>query len=136
MMLVPSCQSGAMSPELVYGLQLPVPVASLQIDTIGSSFDTVLALRDANCMAEVPQACDDDGGGSLTSKIVLTNVTAGGYAVIVDGFSTANGNFTLNVHGTVATGTKCSSPLFSGGTAAVLSCPTGTTCTGTPATCH
>jgi hypothetical protein len=135
-MLVPSCQSGAMSPELVYGLQLPVPVASLQIDTIGSSFDTVLALRDANCMMEVPGGCDDDGGGSLTSKIVLTNIGAGGYAVIVDGFGTANGNFTLNVHGTVATGTSCTSPLFSGGTAAVLSCPTGTTCTGTPATCH
>jgi hypothetical protein len=108
----------------------------LQVDTIGSAFDTVLAIRDASCMAEVPNACDDDSGGSLTSKIVLTNIGAGGYAVIVDGFGSANGTFTLNVHGTVATGTPCSSPLFSGGTSAVLSCPTGTTCGGTPAKCH
>jgi hypothetical protein len=135
-MLAPSCRSTAMSPELAYGLQLPVPVASLQVDTIGSAFDTVLAIRDANCMTEVPNACDDDSGGSLTSKIILTNIGAGGYAVIVDGFGTANGNFTLNVRGTVAAGTPCSSPLFSGGANAVLVCPTGKTCGGTPATCR
>lgn len=125
--LVPSCRSTAMSPELVYGLQLPVPVASLQVDTIGSSFDTVLAIRDANCMMEVPGGCDDDGGGSLTSKIVLTNMGAGGYAIIVDGFSSLSGAFKLNVRGTVAAGTPCTSPLFSGAANAVLVCPTACT---------
>jgi hypothetical protein len=128
-----TCGSTA-SPDLTYGLQLPVKVASLQIDTIGTAFDTTLTLRDANCTAAV--ACDDDGGGSLTSKLVLSNVAAGGYAITVDGYSTNSGAFTLNVHGTVASGTPCSSPLFTGGTAAVLSCPSGTTCTGTPAKCQ
>ena len=46
----------------------------------------------------------------------------------------ATGTTKLNVHGVVATGTACTSPLFTGGTAAVLSCPTGTTCT--TGTCH
>jgi hypothetical protein len=132
--LSPSCSPSSAAPDVSYGLQLPVPVASLQIDTIGSAFDTVLTLRDANCAAEV--ACDDDSGGSLTSKITLTNVHAGGYAINVDGYSTNSGAFTLNVHGTVAAGTPCSSALFSGGAAAVLSCPTGKTCTGTPAKCQ
>jgi hypothetical protein len=40
------------------------------------------------------------------------------------------------VKGTVAAQTPCSSPLFSGGVNAVLACPTGTTCTGTPAKCQ
>jgi hypothetical protein len=48
----------------------------------------------------------------------------------VTGYSANNGAYTLNVHGVVAAQTACTSPLFTGGAAAVLSCPTGTTCTG------
>jgi hypothetical protein len=59
--------------------------------------------------------------------VTLTNVPVGNYAIQVDSFGTANnGAFTLNVRGTVAAGTACTSPLF---TAGVLVCPTGTTCT-------
>jgi hypothetical protein len=47
--------------------------------------------------------------------------------VIVDGYSTNNGPFVVNVRGTVAAGTACTSPLFATG---VLVCPTGTSCTG------
>jgi hypothetical protein len=72
----------------------------------------------------------------LTSKIDLSNVAPGNYAIVVDGYNTNNGMFTLNVRGTVATQTSCSSPLFSGGANAVLVCPTGTTCTGTPLKCQ
>jgi hypothetical protein len=122
--------------DKVFALQLPVPVATLTVDTIGSSFDTVLAIRNAQCTAEVPAACNDDGGGSLTSKIVLANVAPGNYAIVVDGYSTNNGAFTLNVQGTVAPQTPCGSPLFSGGANAVLLCPSGTTCTGSPPKCQ
>jgi large repetitive protein len=125
----PSCSSFSTASDVGYGLMLPVPVASLQIDTIGSSYDTVLMFRDASCAMET--GCDDDGGGSLTSKLTLTNVAPGGYAIIVDGYSTSNGAFTLNVHGTVAVGTPCdatsipggNAALFAGGANAVLSCP-------------
>jgi len=114
-----TCGSSA-APDVVYALQLPVPVTTLQVDTIGTAFDTVLYMRDTQCGTEL--ACDDDGGGNFTSKITLNNATAGGYAIVVDGFSSSNGAFTLNVHGTVAVGTDCTSPLFSGANA-VLSCP-------------
>jgi hypothetical protein len=63
----------------------------------------------------------------------MSNVAAGNYALEVDGYSTENGTFTLNVKGTVATGTSCTSNLFTTG---VLVCPTGTTCTGTPKKCQ
>jgi hypothetical protein len=132
----PSCSSFSTASDKVFALQLPVPVQTLTVDTIGSSFDTVLAIRNAQCSAEVPTACNDDGGGSLTSKIDLSNVSPGNYAIVVDGYNTNNGNFTLNVRGTVATQTACGSPLFSGGANAVLVCPTNTTCTGTPLKCQ
>jgi hypothetical protein len=128
--------TGSQAADAVYALQLPVPVASLQIDTIGTQFDTFVSLRDTQCGTEL--ACDDSNGDATydTSKLTLTNVLPGGYAVIVDAYQSASGPFTLNVHGTVATGTACESPLFTGGANAVLSCPNGTTCGGTPKTCH
>jgi large repetitive protein len=132
----PSCSTSSAASDKVFALPLPVPVQTLTVDTIGSDFDTVLAIRNAQCTAEVPLACNDDGGGNLKSKIDLSNVSPGNYAIVVDGYMSNNGNFTLNVRGTVATQTACSSPLFSGGANAVLVCPTGTTCTGTPLKCQ
>ncbi len=112
------------SGDVSYALSLPVPVASLQVDTIGSGFDTVLQVQDANCMTV--DACDDESGGTDgTSKIVMTNVNAGNYAINVGAFD-GDAAFKLNVKGTVANGTVCTSPLF---TAGVLVCPTGKTCT-------
>ncbi|NVB85062.1 MAG: hypothetical protein HOV81_42235 [Kofleriaceae bacterium] len=119
-----SCQSNTNN-DVTLALVLPVPVASLSIDTNGSALsDTVLSVRDATCGNEID--CDDDGGTSLRSRITLTNVSPGTYSVIVDGYSTNTGEFVLNVSGTVAMGTACTSPLFATG---VLACPTGTTCT-------
>jgi hypothetical protein len=132
----PSCSTSSAASDKVFALQLPVAVQTLTVDTIGSGYDTVLAIRNAGCTAEIPLACNDDGGGSLTSKIDLASVAPGNYAIVVDGYSSNNGNFTLNVRGTVAPQTPCSSPLFSGGANAVLVCPTNTTCTGTPLKCQ
>jgi hypothetical protein len=131
--LMPPCSPASSAPDVSWALQLPVPVATLQIDTIGS-YDTVLTLRDANCATTF--ACDDDSGGSLTSKITLNNVTAGGYAITVDGFGTNSGAYNLHVFGTVAAGTACNSPLFTGGANAVLTCATGTTCNATTHKCQ
>ena len=50
-------------------------------------------------------------------------------AIQVDSYNSNganNGPFTLNVRGTVAAGTACTSPLFASG---VLACPAGTSCT-------
>ncbi|MBA3539088.1 MAG: hypothetical protein H0T79_05630 [Deltaproteobacteria bacterium] len=125
--LMPGCSLSSSAPDKTYALSLPVPVASMQIDTIGSGYDTQLSLRDASCATLI--VCDDDSGGSLRSKIVQTNMAAGNYAIEVDGYSSSSGTFILNVKGTVAPMTACTSPLFAAG---VLVCPTGTTCqTGT-----
>ena len=128
----PTCVSSSTSPDVALALSLPVPVASLQVDTIGSAFDTVLSIKDSTCGTTI--ACDDDSGNSTahTSKITLSNVAPGNYAIDVDGYLTHSDVFTLNVKGTVAQGTSCTSNLFTTG---LLVCPTGTTCKGTPKTC-
>jgi len=123
-----SCQTGAGGNDVVYALELPVAVTTLTIDTTGSSFDTILSLRNAACAGEL--ACNDDGSG-VQSLITKTNVAAGTYSIVVDGYSTNSGTYLLHTHGVVANGTACTSPLFSTG---VLSCTSPATCTG--GTCH
>ncbi|MEO8700209.1 MAG: hypothetical protein ABI867_09200 [Kofleriaceae bacterium] len=124
-----TCQASTGN-DVAYGLQLPVPVKSLVIDTLGSvNTDTVLSLWDASCGVQL--GCDDDGapGSDLRSVLTVGDVAAGNYAIQVDSFGTThNTAFVLNVKGTVAAGTSCTSPLFAAG---VLVCPTGTTCNGT-----
>lgn len=138
--LTPSCSSFSTGPEKVYALSLPVAVQTLVLSTNPpagmTSFDTVLHVKDAACTATTDLGCDDDGGDGTQSLITMTNVAPGNYAVVVDGYSSNAGTYWLNIKGTVATGTACSSPLFTGGAAAVLTCPTGTTCTGSPARCQ
>ncbi|MDB4954666.1 MAG: cell surface receptor domain protein [Myxococcales bacterium] len=120
-----SCQFSTNN-DVTLALVLPVPVATLTIDTKGSTTiaDTVLSLRDETCGNQL--ACDDDGGNNSMSLITVNGISAGTYSVIVDGYGTHAGAFVVNVLGTVAPGTACTSPLFTTG---VLVCPTGTSCT-------
>ena len=121
-----SCQSNTGN-DISYGLHLPVPVASLQVDTLSSiASDTVLSVWNVGCTAQL--GCDDDGDPvGLRSLLILSNVPAGDYAIQIDGFGSGNNTgVTLNVRGTVAAGTACTDALFAAG---VLFCPTGTSCT-------
>ena len=124
-----SCQSSTGN-DISYGLHLPVAVASLQIDTIGSpgATRTVVSLWNAACSG-TNLGCDDDGDpAGLLSLLTVTNVAAGDYAIQVDSFGSNNNlAIRLNVRGTVAAGTVCTDPLFASG---VLACASGTTCNG------
>ena len=132
----PGCATSTAS-DVALALQLPVPVQTLVLDTIGSDFDTILSVRDLTCGTSLQ--CNDEGASSVSThaaKITMSNVTAGGYAVIVDGYQALSGAFKVHVAGTVAKGTPCSFPMFTGGANAILTCETGSTCTGTPAKCQ
>lgn len=130
-----TCQNLASGPDIVYALSLPVPVQTLVLDTENAPFDTIITVKDPQCAMEA--GCDDDSAVSGTqSKLTMGNLPASNYAVTVDGYSGQSGPFTLTIKGTVAPQTPCSSPLFSGGANALLACPAGTTCTGTPLKCQ
>jgi len=124
---LPSCRAAFSSaPDLVYYLELPVPVASLRVDTDGSDFDTTLIMKPAAC-GTTELACDDDSGDGLDSMFTVNNLAAGIYAIIVDGASVGSaGSYVLTVRGTVANGTACTSELFTSG---VLTCTAPATCT-------
>ncbi|MEO8704209.1 MAG: hypothetical protein ABI867_29420 [Kofleriaceae bacterium] len=121
----PTCSSGN-GPDVQFTLQLPA-MQSLQLDTEGSPFDTIVSLRPPTCAA-TSIGCDDDGGTGTTSLLVVSNLAAGNFVVAVDAFSTTVNSFELHLSGTIAPGGSCETSLFDLG---AITCPTGFTCDGT-----
>jgi putative metal-binding protein len=87
---------GGTGPESAYFFIAPAP-GSFTFDTAGSAFDTVLHVRDGNCIG-TELGCDDDAGPGLTSLLVLNLVQGQAVVVFVDSFA-AGGAYTLNVAG-------------------------------------
>jgi hypothetical protein len=87
--------TGTTSPDVVYMGTLWWPM-TVQIDTSGSSYDTVLYVRRDDCYG--PEVgCDDDGGGWPASSLTLS-LEAGTYYIFVDGWSSSScGDYVLNV---------------------------------------
>jgi hypothetical protein len=75
---------------------------TVTIDTLGSSFDTLLAVytgTSVSALAAVAGGSNDDSptGGTLTSKVTVT-VTAGvAYPIAVDGYNGQSGSVTLHL---------------------------------------
>jgi fibronectin type 3 domain-containing protein len=67
------------------------------VDTVGSSFDTLLAVyTGSNVSSLTVRGSDDDSGGNLVSRAVV-QVTAGTtYGIAVDGYGAASGTVKLN----------------------------------------
>ena len=71
----------------------------VQIDTIGSSFDTTLGVYTGSSVSSLTSvATDDDHGGNLTSKVTFNAVAGTAYQIAVDGYNSASGNVTLHVN--------------------------------------
>lgn len=76
----------------------PCTSGTISLDTIGSDYDTVLSVFSGTCAAPVQVACDDDGGGNLTSRLLNVPVTGGtAYLIKVADYNTPNGG-TLVFH--------------------------------------
>lgn len=90
----PGCAGGA-GPDVVYALRV-TRATTVTIDTLGSTFDTVLFVRRADCDAGPQVACNDDTMG-LQSRVTFA-VTPGVYYVFLDGFGGSSmGNFVMTV---------------------------------------
>jgi len=92
--LTPMCGAPG-GPEHTYGFTAPAS-ANYTFDTIGSSFDTVLHVHDAQCLG--PElGCNDDAVGVASEVTVF--LTMGQTVVIaVDGFGGDAGPFTLHIN--------------------------------------
>lgn len=71
---------------------------TVTISTIGSNFDTVLAIYTGNSLGSLALVTsDDEGGGNNTSRVSFTTAAGITYQIAVDGWSTASGTVVLNV---------------------------------------
>jgi len=121
--VVPTCGSTTTqtAPDLVYELRVPA-MATLDIDITfpSGSWDSAHSVIGPDCVDTL--SCSDPPGANP-----LTNLAAGTYYVVVDGWGSASGAFTINTTGTVAPGGSCEGELFQAG---AFTCAAGTTCTG------
>jgi len=92
----------------------PSVSGSAVINTLGSSFDTLLAVYTGSSVAGltlVPNGSNDDYSGN-TSQVTI-NVTAGTtYQIAVDGWNGASGNITLTVTAPTTPMATVASPTF------------------------
>jgi hypothetical protein len=122
----PSCGSAG-GLDAAYLFTVPT-MESLVVSTEGTSFDSVLALYGATCDGTA-LACNDTNPDGDGSKVTLSNVAAGTYAAIVDGYDDLEtGAYTISVTGVIAAGGRCDVSLF---TAGALACASGSACNRT-----
>jgi hypothetical protein len=120
-----SCGGGE-APERVFIWTAP-SAGAFTFTTRGSGFDTLLHLRDGGCDGR-ELACNDDViEGSSVSSVVSATLAAGQtVAVVVDGFGSGAGPYTLNIAAgppeRCAPGTRRSCYVGPAGTAGVGRC--------------
>nr|MBA2544684.1 hypothetical protein [Deltaproteobacteria bacterium] len=115
-----SCASSTSTgKDLVY--QFTVPMLQSLALNLTSGFDAATAVLGAGCQ-NPSLSCSDP------NTLTMTNVAAGTYFYVVDGWSTGSGAFTINVSGVIANGQRCDGPLA---TAGALVCGEAHSCQGT-----
>jgi len=117
----PSCNSTTgVAPDLLYRIDVPaMQTLNLTVNP-GTGFDAVHALLNSTC-GGASVACSD------APAMVVNNLAAGTYYVVVDAYGSTSGAFTLATSGTVAPGGSCEGVLFQNG---VITCGAGFTCDG------
>jgi uncharacterized protein YycO len=74
----------------------------VQIDTVGSSFDTLLGVYTGSSVSTLTTvASDDNSGGSGASKVTFSATAGTYYRIAVDGFNGAAGSVKLNLSATL-----------------------------------
>ena len=95
-----SCASSAASPDVWYTYTHPSNGGNrtLTLTTAGgqTNYDTALAVRTACGTGGTELACDDDGGGNLTSLVSISVTPGTTYYIRVSGYNNITGLFTLS----------------------------------------
>jgi hypothetical protein len=91
----PTCGASPGSGDASFAWDVPYS-GRFRFDTVGSSFDTVLAIEKGVCSGD-EVACNDDRQNSSESEATLDLVGGQSVTVVVDGYSGAEGAFVLNI---------------------------------------
>jgi hypothetical protein len=97
--LDPSCgpNVGTIGRTVWYAVT-PAANTTLTIDTLGSSFDTVVAVYTGNTVGSLTRiACNDDAPGVVQSQVTFAATAGTVYRVQVGGFNSAAGDLVVNV---------------------------------------
>lgn len=71
---------------------------TLIVDTIGSNFDTTLAIYTGTSVSSLAsRVSNDDSGGGVTSRVEFQVLAGTVYAIAVDGYNGRSGNIRLNL---------------------------------------
>jgi subtilisin family serine protease/Leucine-rich repeat (LRR) protein len=92
---VPSCGSNV--GKTVWYKYTATGNSSFAFRTVGSDFDTVLSVWTGTRGALAEVACDDDGGGNLSSLVGVTTAPGTTYYVMVGGYDGDSGQLTLTI---------------------------------------
>jgi hypothetical protein len=91
---LPSPCAYSNAPEATYSFTAPAD-GTYQINTSGSAYDTLLHVHDGTCQG-ASLACNDDSLGTLQSTVTVALTAGQTIIIVVDGFGSGLGNFTLN----------------------------------------
>ena len=140
--LAGACGNTASAPEQVYQWT-PASSGSATIETCGAgtAFDTVLYVRSGTCGNGAGEQCNDDtvgcaaeGNPNRGSRVVTSVVAGQTYFIVVDGYSTDSGAFTLTITPPVTPTTSTSTSTSSTSSTSTSSSSTSTTSVPTPTT--
>lgn len=94
----PTCVAPATapSPDIAFVWTAPASGA-YTFDTIGSTYDTVLALRSGSCDGPSLECSDDIASGMTASRFTVTLAAGQSVLLIVDGYGGESGAFVVNV---------------------------------------
>jgi hypothetical protein len=99
---VPSCGNGSRE-KSVWFQYTPAYDGTVVADTIGTNFDTILSVWTGACGAVTAASCDDDSGGSLTSRISMAVSAGVPYKFMVSAYRGEGGTLRFHLQYTPAT---------------------------------
>jgi hypothetical protein len=89
--------TGSTAPDVVYSYS-PAANQSINIDLLGSSYDTKVFVYENSYTPGSPYACNDDYYANWVSAIWGMPVTAGNtYYIVIDGYGGACGDYVLSI---------------------------------------
>lgn len=92
----PTCVSGSAAPDAAYTWTAP-STGSFAFTTAGSAFDTVLEIRSYSTNDSL--GCNDDSNGTLQSTVAVSLSAGQTVLVVIDGYSSGQGQYHLNITG-------------------------------------
>jgi hypothetical protein len=90
------CAAGQRYKSVWYRIDPGGDIGRLRVDTIGSGYDTVLAVWEANGGTLINRACNDDSGGGGTSALSVPVFADRTYYIEVAAFADSAGALHLN----------------------------------------